>query len=371
MGDSRIFQSVNHRIVISAAWALIALMIVLFATGPVGAQTQASTLQPAGPVAEMQSNVFWLVFWIGVGIFTTVIGLLFYVIVRYRSRPGDEKRIPKQTEGSVALEIAWTIVPVILVIIIAVPTVQGIFALSKPPEDAETLSVTVIGHQWWWEFQYPEYGIVTANELHIPVGKVIDVTLISNDVIHSFWVPNLAGKMDVNPYRPDPLPNSVNKMWFQADKPGIYFGQCAEFCGLNHALMRFRVVAHEPEDFEAWLEGREALATAAYQPMTAEEEEYAGHAELVNQGRQLFSRYCLGCHSIDGAGFPFGGTLGPNLTQIGSRLTIAAGILDNTPENLAAWLRNPEAIKPGTLMSTLRLSDDEVEALVAFLHSQK
>lgn len=375
LGHSRIFPSVIHRVVTSPVLVLLALAVLLLATGPVGAQTTASTMQPAGPVAELQNNLFWLVFWIGAGIFVTVVSILLYAMIRFRARRGDEKRIPKQIEGSTALEIAWTIIPVILVIIIAVPTVQGIFELSSPPEDAETMAVTVTGHQWWWEFEYPEYGIVTANELHIPTGKVIDISLISNDVIHSFWVPNLAGKMDVNPMRDEPLPGSVNKMWFQADRPGVYFGQCAEFCGVNHATMRFRVVAHEPEDFEAWLEGRELSVATASLPIT--DEEYEGHAELVATGRQLFATRCASCHLIEGAGFvelPREFYVGPSLTQIGSRLTIAAGTLENTPENLAAWLRNPTAFKPDTLMDTvanMRLSADEVDALVAFLHSQK
>lgn len=366
-------QTLAHRAATSVVLTLLPLVVLLLAAGPVDAQSTASTLQPAGPVAQLQHNLFMLVFWIGLGIFIAVVGIMLFAMIRFRSR-GDDKRIPKQTEGSVALEIAWTIIPVILVIMIAVPTVQGIFEVSKPPEGVETLAVNVTARQWWWEFEYPEYGIVTANELHIPTGKAIDISLVSNDVVHSFWVPNLAGKMDVNPYRPEPKPDSVNRMWFQADKPGVYFGQCAEFCGVNHATMRFRVVAHDPDDFEAWLEGREISVATASLPMTGPED-YEGQAELVATGRQLFANRCAGCHLIEGGGFMElpnrSNYIGPNLTQIGSRLTIAAGTLENTPENLAAWLRNPSAIKPGTAMSGLRLSEDEIEALVAFLHSQR
>lgn len=321
--------------------------LLLWYAGAVMAQAPQSVFAPAGPVAQTQLNLLSLTLWIAIGIFVVVGSILLYTVIRFRAKPGDP--IPKQIQGSTTLEVIWTVIPLLILVVIAVPTVRDAFALAEPPAD-DALEVRVIGHQWWWSFEYPELGIVTANELRIPVGEVIHLTMESKDVIHSFWVPRLAGKMDV-------IPNRVNAMWFTADEPGIYYGQCAEFCGTSHANMRFRVIAMAREDFDRWVEGR--LTAEAWEPAN----------DLVARGQAIFESTgtCFACHNVDGTSAS--GTVGPDLTDFGSRTTLAAGMLANTPENLEAWLRDPQEVKPGALMPKLPLSDDDIEALIAFLHS--
>lgn len=326
----------------------VAVGVWLFAltvAGSAAAQVPQSTFAPAGPIARMQRDLMLTALWILIPIFIVVGGGLLYAVIRFRSRPGDG--IPPQTHGSVRLEVIWTVIPIILLIVIAVPTVKQIFALNDVPE--ASIEVRGVGHQWWWSFEYPEHGVTTANEMRIPVGKPIRLTLTSNDVIHSFWVPRLAGKLDV-------IPNRENVMWFQADEPGVYYGQCAEYCGTSHANMRFRVVALPQEEYDAWVNGRAAVAAVAPADTLAQR----GHDIFVNSA-------CAACHTIDGTSAQ--GTVGPDLTDFGSRTSLAAGMLENTPENLSAWLKDPQAVKPGALMPNLRLSDADVNALVAFLSS--
>lgn len=332
------------------------VLAVLLALSAVQVQAQStpqqSALQPAGPVAQMQHDLFMLTVYIAIGIFALVVGLLLVAIVRFRRRPGRPE--PKQIEGNNTLEVVWTIVPVVLVALIAVPTVRGLFYMETPPE-GESITVNVVAHQWWWEFEYPDYGIVTANELRIPTDTIININLTSSDVIHSFWVPNLAGKLDTNPGR-------TNTMWLQADKPGVYYGQCAEFCGVAHANMRFRVIAEAPEEFDAWLERWEE---AEAQPVA-----HAEMSELAARGAEVFmERACFACHSI--AGTDAKGVVGPNLTLFGTRTSVGAGMLDNTPENLAEWIRNPQAVKPGNQMPVLGVPEEDIQAVVAYLHSLK
>jgi cytochrome c oxidase subunit 2 len=215
---------------------------------------------------------------------------------------------------------------------------------ASPPHGS--LSVEVIGHQWWWEIRYPELGITTANELHLPVGRPVSLSLKSADVIHSFWVPRLGGKRDL-------VGGKVNHLVFTVDEPGEYPGQCAEFCGASHANMRLTVIAQSPADFEAWT--KRLTAT----PIPPSGEAAKGHQAFLATG-------CVACHAIQGVA---AGVVGPNLTHVGSRKTLAGGILKNNPEDLARWLRNPPGVKPGALMPKLPLSDDQVAALVAYLGS--
>ena len=312
------------------------------------AEVPQSVFAPAGPVAQTQLNLLSLTLWIAIGIFVVVGSILLYTVIRFRARPGDP--IPKQIQGNTTLEVIWTVIPIIILIVIAVPTVRDAFGLASPPPVDDVLNVRVIGYQWWWAFEYPDLGIVTANELRVPVGKVVNLTLESNDVIHSFWVPRLAGKMDV-------IPNRVNTMWFVAEEAGIYYGQCAEFCGTSHANMRFRVIAQPENEFHAWVEGRRAVET------------FSPANDLVARGQAIFESTgtCFACHNVDGTAA--NGQVGPDLTDFASRTTIAAGLLANTPENLARWLRDPQAVKPGALMPRLPLSDDDIQALTAFLYS--
>lgn len=285
---------------------------------------------------------------IAAAVFVVVEALLLYSVWRYRERPGDDGALPTQTHGNTAIEIAWTIAPALVLAIVFVSTVRTMGVVASAPEG--DLYVKVIAHQWWWEIQYPELGIVTASDLHVPVGQPVQVELTSADVIHSFWVPELAGKTDN-------IPGRTTHTWFSVDRAGGYLGLCAEFCGAQHANMRFRVIAESPEEFEAWVKNQQAPAA---RPTTA----------LAQQGKQAFlSNACVGCHTI--AGTTAQGKVGPDLTHVGSRRTIAAGVLPSTPENLARWVRNPQEVKPGTLMPDLNLSETTIDALVAYLESLK
>ncbi len=300
-------------------------------------------LTSEGPYARRVDSLFNWVFAIAVIVFFLVEGLLVYVLWKFRHRPG--RGIPTQVHGNTRLEIAWTIAPAALLAVIAVPTIVTIFSLSATPPGA--LPIRVVGHQWWWNVSYPQQRVTTANEIHIPVGRAVEVRITSNDVIHSFWVPRLAGKQDLEPGR-------ENKVMLQADRPGTYVGQCAEYCGLSHANMRLRVIADRPADFDAWIRQQQ-------QPVSEPPPDVL---------RILQSRGCGGCHAINGLE-AFVGTIGPDLTHFGSRQTLAGAILENTPEELAEWLRNPPAVKPGADMPNLKLTPDEIRTLVAYLRSLK
>ena len=348
-------------------WRLLLLASLFLAavllTGCFPSHSQ-STFDPAGPVAGRQLDLFKLIFWTAAVVFVVVEGVLVLALFRYRRKPGQP--LPKQTHGSTPLEIGWTILPVVILAVIAVPTVTTIFAQADPPP-GERVEVKVVGHQWWWEFDYTQYGITTANELHVPVGKPVAIELQSDDVIHSFWIPKLAGKTDV-------IPTRTNRMWFQADKPGEYYGQCAELCGLAHAQMRFRVIAESQSDFDLWVAGQK---TPAAVPMSS-----------------VFGiKGCTVCHTATGQDAPAAQATrmasflkgnpqfpAPNLTHFATRSTFAAGLLDRTDENLRKWLKDPETVKPGNRMQELAgayhnpsmaLSDADINALVAYLNSLK
>jgi len=327
---------------------LTAVITTLIAGWPAWAVPQ-STFRPAGPVARIQMEMMQLALVFAAIIFVIVGGVLLFTLVRFRARPNAE--VPKQIKGSAKIELIWTLIPVVIVIILAVPTVRYAFHFADMADESP-IEIKVTGHQWWFEVEYPEHGITTANEVHIPAGQPVYITLASADVIHSFWAPRLAGKVDM-------VPGRENGIWLQADEPGVYYGQCAEFCGTAHAQMRFRIVAHSPDEFDGWVDSRRLRAV---QGPAAPASELAVHgAELFNQ------RGCIACHAIDGTAWQ--AAIGPNLTDFGARHTIAAGILDNTPENLARWLRNPQEVKPGNKMPILGLSDDDIEAISAYLYS--
>jgi cytochrome c oxidase subunit 2 len=330
----------------AAGWRFLPLLFLLL-FGMIGCeQSPQTTITPVTDFGREINSLYLLVTVLAAFVFITVEGALLYAVFRFRARPGDGQ--PRQIHGNTRLEIAWTLAPALILVVIAVPTIRTIFATqTEPPPNA--LRVRVIGHQWWWEFQYPDLGIVTANELHLPTGRPVALSLESADVIHSFWVPKLGGKRDA-------IPNRVNHLWFTIDEPGVYLGQCAEYCGTQHANMRMRVIVQTPAEFEQWVQAQKTVP----QPTTAE----------AQQGAQLFARSaCVGCHTV--AGTPAQGKQGPDLTHVGSRTTLAAGIIPNTPENLARWLKDPQAIKPGNKMPTLGLSDADIRLLVAYLTSLK
>jgi cytochrome c oxidase subunit II len=300
-----------------------------------------NSLAPAGPVADKQADLYTLVFWIAAGVFVIVEGLLVFALVRFRRRSADDT--PKQVHGNARLEIAWTIVPALLLAGVAVPTIGTLFDLSGCGNDG--VEIEVVGHQWWWEVNYPELQVTTANEIHIPAGRPACVTLTSDDVIHSFWVPRLAGKQDM-------VPGRTIELQLQANEPGVYHGECAEYCGLSHGIMLFQVVADEPANFDAW-------ADLQRQPATPP----APELETTLQ-------QCLACHALNGVSEPPpGGIPAPNLTHVSGRRTIVGGLLENNPEQLARWLRNPPRVKPGSKMPNYHLTDEQIEDLVAYLGS--
>lgn len=323
-----------------------------------------TTFRPVTDFGALLNAIFADVFWWTMLVMVIVFGVLAYVVVRFRARPGAAP--PRKVYGHTGLEMAWTLGPAFIVTFMLVPTIQGIFQTYQAPSEG-TLVVEAVGHQWWWEFRYPQYEIVTANELHLPVGRPIEVRLSSADVLHNFWVPRLGGKRYNYPVPAGPAEGRPdwNRLVFTVSEAGVYSGQCAEYCGLSHALMRMRVVAQSTEDFEAWMqEMRTPPAPAA--------------GSLAAQGQEIFLRStCIACHAIEGT--PAQGQIGPNLTNLGERWAVGAGVLDNTPANLARWIRNPQAVKPGALMPGTQegaagmpptnLSQDEVEAVAAYLES--
>lgn len=324
-----------------------------------------NTLSPSGPVAEKQADLFFLVFWIAVGVFVVVEGLLLFAAIRFRQRRPEDS--PVQVHGNTRLEVAWTIVPALLLAGVAVPTIATIFELARPPtEPAVTIDVT--GHKWWWQVEYPEFGIVTANEIHIPVGQPVLLRLTSDElvdqaglpVIHSLWVPRLAGKQDV-------VPGRVNDLWLQASAPGDYSGQCAEYCGLSHSRMRFLVVAHEEADFRAWLEDQQAPPGEPTEGDAAEGLEIFTNPLPQGAPPGSTAAACVACHSTEPG---VADTLGPSLAHFGSRSLVAA-FLPNTPENVARWLRDPPAVKPGSKMPDYDLTESQIADLVAYLQSLK
>ena len=282
-------------------------------------------------------------------IFVIVGGLLAYSVVRFRSRPDDDGREPPQVYGSNPVEFAWTTVPTLIVFVLILTTARTIYTVQAAPRPPGAIGVRVVGHQWWWEFQYPDLGIVTANELHIPLSDPHHPTptfleLESADVAHSFWVPRLAGKTDL-------IPNKKNAMWIDPREPGTYLGQCAEYCGTEHALMLLRVVVHPRDAWERWV-------AAQQQP--------AMQDGSVARGRAVFeSTACINCHTVRGTVAT--GQFGPDLTHLMSRETLGAGVALNTPEHLKIWVNDPRVMKPGALMPAMNLAQNDLDDLVAYM----
>jgi cytochrome c oxidase subunit II len=306
------------------------------------------------PVATPSQSIFSLsmfVLAITGGIFVVVGGLIFYAAVRFRQRQDDDGSEPPQIFGSNQIELSWTIIPVLIVVVLFLATARMIFAIQDAPKPAGALEVTVVGHQFWWEFRYPALHITTANELHIPVSdsdasRPTFLKLTSADVMHSFWMPRLAGKVDV-------IPNRINELWMDPHTPGLYEGQCAQFCGVQHAKMLLRVYVDTPEQFAAWV--KQEQQPGAQDPAVA-----AGRHEFESQA-------CVNCHAI--AGTSARGQFGPDLTHLASRKTIASGAADNSTENLERWIADPDQIKPGALMPSMHLTPDQVREITEYLNT--
>jgi len=330
--------------------------LFLFAVGvlPVLAQNpqmMPTILAPASTPAKEIYGLSLFVLLITGSIFVVVAGMLTYVIIRFRARETDEKHEPAQIYGSTQVELAWTVIPVLIVVVLFLTTARIIFAIQDAPKPATALDVTVIGHQFWWEFRYPKLGIVTANELHLPVStpaapEPAYLQLLSADVDHSFWVPQLAGKTDL-------IPNHPNQLWLDPQKPGLYLGQCAQFCGIEHAKMLLRVYVDTPERFAAWVKDQQ-------QPGVQDPAAAAGRHVFETQA-------CVNCHTVSGTAAK--GVFGPDLTHLASRATIAAGAALNTPDNLRSWIQDPNTFKPGALMPAMQLTDQETNEVVAYLET--
>ncbi len=364
-------------------------MTVLSACSGTGPQT---SLDPQGPIAREIDDLWKLVFVLATIVFVLVQAALLFSVFRFRERKNDDRQ-PKQVHGNTRLEILWTILPAVLLAVLAVPTVQGIFSVRTPATGPDVLNVKVVGHQWWWEFEYPDIvdddgvTLITANELHIPAGRPVNLVMTSVDVIHSFWVPPLNGKRDV-------VPGRLTTLTLHADEdvPGIDYGlgegvipgQCAEFCGLAHADMRLRVFVHEEPEFQAWTEAQLEPAEVVAEGPAAD-------------GFATFNSVCTACHqamvrqpdgTVETVGIQdtivvddvtFRSSLAPNLTHFGSRTTFGGAAFDNTPEHLAAWIDNPPALKPMDPdrndiperrilgMPDFGLSTDEIDTLVTLL----
>ena len=327
---------------------MIDLLILLAATGGTPVETP-SIFSPVSTPAFAIREIAFLVLGITGVIFVVVAGLAVYTIVRFRRRPGDRPREPPQVYGSDRIELAWTVVPFLIVIVLFLVTARYIWEIERRAQPPGAIEVTIVGNQWWWEIRYPKLGIVTANELHVPVSDAASpaptfITLESTDVIHSFWVPQLAGKMDV-------IPNKTNRVWIEPRTPGTYVGQCAEYCGLQHGLMLLAVVVHPRDEFDRWVATQRAPAV---------------DEPAARSGRELFaSLACINCHTVRGT--PANGVFGPDLTHLMSRWTIGAGAARNTPENLRAWVNDPSALKEGALMPAMKLSRSDLDTLTAYL----
>ena len=355
---------------------VMVLSILLMACNPEGPQ---STFDAQGPVSEIQKNLFLFTFWIAVIVFIVVEGAILFVTFRYR-RKNDE--LPVQTHGNLKLEITWTIIPAIIIVIIAIPTLIGIWQTQVMPDEEDSLVINAVGHQWWFEFNYPSEEVVTANELHLPEDTNVIVNIESQDVLHSFWIPKIAGKVDM-------VPNHENQLWIKADNPGLYYGQCAEFCGVAHAMMRFRVIVHTNEDYQNWLE---YMRTPPQDLVSGSDED---------EGRKLFVGNCSMCHTYDSykkAAYHkeinsqynrweewkkdkenSAIVSAPNLTHFGNRITLGAGLKENNYDNLVKWIEDPDSIKIGTRMKNHaaiyttenKLSDLEIEQIAKYLLSLK
>jgi cytochrome c oxidase subunit 2 len=341
----------------SARTQLLGAVVVLF--GPVNTFAQlapasvspTNIFAPASTPAQSILDLSLFVLMVSAAIFLVVFSLLAYTVVKFRKKSSDDGREPAQVYGSTQLELAWTVIPILIVVVLFLATARVIAGIQNAAKPRNAVEVTVIGHQFWWEYRYPSLKVVTANELHIPVSDPADptptfLTLLSADTDHSFWVPRLAGKTDL-------IPNHPNSMWMDPHETGLYLGQCAQYCGTQHAKMLLRVYVDSRVDFDRWIQ---------------EQSRPAPVSDAVSQGQRIFERTaCINCHAV--AGTAANGRFGPDLTHLMSRDTIASGAAPNTPENLRQWIRDPSTIKPGCKMPAMGLSDPELNAVTAYLET--
>jgi cytochrome c oxidase subunit 2 len=318
---------------------IMGLAIVLSACQP-----SPTFLNPASPISGHEAELYREVLIEAISIFVFITGILIWILIRDRSR-GDKKSIPPQMHG----KAIWATIPILAIVVLDgmdfVWMVQTMNRVAIPKSATTDLNIQVVGHRWWWEFDYPDQGIATANELHVPVGTTVQISLKSVDVIHSFWIPQLSGKTDV-------IPGQHNTMWLTGDQVGEYLGQCAEFCGTEHAMMRFKVFVDSQADFDAWVANQKQ---AAYQPQT--EDEQAGYKEVTGA--------CAACHSLDPSEMNTD-KVGPNLTHLFSRTTFAGGTFDLNEANLRSWLHDTQELKPGNDME-ITIPPQQIDQITAYL----
>lgn len=337
-----------HRIRVSISAAFL-WVLTACASAPAGTEIP-SALDPRGFAARNIANLWWAQFALGLLVLIVVTALIVYLIF-IRNQDGDSLTVDQaQSDDQKNHRWIWLggiIVPAVILAVVLGLTLFSMDALASPNEEPETV-IEVIGHQWWWEVRYQNEDFTTANEIHVPVGEPVRLLLTSADVIHSFWVPQIHGKMDLNP-------GKTNAIWIEVEEIGVFRGLCAEFCGLQHAKMQLLVIAQEPEEFAAWVERQRQPA-----PEPANEQ--------IRYGQQLFlGSSCVYCHAVRGTNA--NATIGPDLTHLASRQTIASGILDNTRGNLAGWIVDPQHIKPGNKMPPTNLAGEEVQALLDYLET--
>lgn len=320
-----------------------------------GAESRTSIFSPqSGPARSIAAVSHFTLAITGL-IFAVVGGLLLYVIIRFRQRANDDGSEPPQIFGSTQIELSWTIIPVLIVTVLFLTTARVVFDIQDAIKPKSALDVTVIGHQFWWEIRYPGFQVTTANELHVPISTASApaptfLKLTSADVVHSFWVPELAGKTDL-------IPNRINELWISPEVQGLFKGQCAQFCGAEHALMLLRVYADTPEEFAEWIKRQQSPALAPA-------------SDAAVQGRKLFeTQACINCHAVNGT--VANGRFGPDLTHLMSRETLAAGAAPNTPENLARWIDDPDTFKSGSLMPSMHLTKTQTDQITAYLVTLK
>lgn len=311
-------------------------------------QPSPTFIASASPISNHEANLYKIILVMALVVFVLVEGALILILVRDRKHSYDQD-LPRQIYGNTRLEITWTVIPILLVVALFIMTIQTSNAVAVPDAQSSDLNIRVVGHRWWWEFDYLDQQIATANELHIPVGTTVQISLESVDVIHSFWVPQLAGKTDV-------VPGQHNTMWLKANQVGEFLGQCAEFCGTQHALMRFKVIVDSQEDFNTWVSQQQQ---AAYQPQT--DAEQAGYAELTGA--------CAACHSLDPSEIDTK-KVGPNLAHLFSRNTFAGGTFDLNDGNLRSWMEDTQAMKPGNDMQ-ITLTSEKIDNILAYLKQLK
>jgi cytochrome c oxidase subunit II len=324
--------------------SLAAAVVALALAAAACSDDAPSSLDPKGPNAERIAEVWWLMFGLATLVYVVVGG--FILIAAFRGRGTDEGR-PSKISDNAFIWAGGVLAPVVILAVLAVVTVDSTNDL-RPRPTGDALRIEVTGYRWWWDVRYPDLGVVTANEIRIPAGRPIDLGLHTADVLHSFWVPELAGKLDQ-------IPGQRNLLRIRADRPGEYRGFCAEYCGVQHAKMQFLVIAEEPAEFERWV-------------VRQQRPQGTPPSEQAAQGQLVFNRSaCSGCHAVRGG--DTGQVIAPNLSDFGSRRTLGAGSAPNDPETLARWITNSHAIKPENLMPPMYLPPDEVRALVAYLES--